>query len=80
MTHHHCDDPSHECPEPRCAPETYSLAQVARMFRCRPAKIKERALNGEFDYKVNGSGHFVFSRESILAHLDELAKRNNRIV
>jgi hypothetical protein len=53
---------------------------VARMFRCRPAKIKERALNGEFDYKVNGSGHFVFSRESILAHLDELAKRNNRIV
>lgn len=60
--------------------DTYSLIQVARMFRCHPDKIKERAFNGEFEYKVNGRGHFVFSRSSLLIHLDELAQRNNRIV
>lgn len=60
-------------------PESYSLTEVAKLFRCRKSKIKERAMNGEFEYRVNGKGHFVFSRESILVHLDELTKRNDRI-
>jgi hypothetical protein len=61
------------------APQTYSLRQVARLFRTNPDQIKRRALAGEFPYTVNASGHFEFTRESLLVHLDELVKRNNRI-
>lgn len=58
--------------------ESYSLTAVARLFRCHPDRIKERAFNGEFPYEVNERGHFVFSRESLLPHLDEMNERNNR--
>lgn len=58
---------------------TYSLAAVARLFRMSPNKIKQRALDGEFPYQVNARGEFVFTRESLLPHLDEMIERNDRI-
>jgi hypothetical protein len=61
------------------AEETYSLRKVAKMFRTSPERIKQRALAGEFPYQVDSRGQFVFTKESLLAHLDELIKRNNRI-
>lgn len=35
-------------------------------------------MNGELPYTVNGRGHFVFSREDLLPHLEELIERNKR--
>lgn len=58
---------------------TYSLNAVARMFRMGRDKIKQRALDGELPYVVNERGEFVFTRESLLEHLDELIERNDRI-
>lgn len=60
-------------------PATYSLNKVAKLFRTNPDQIKRRALAGEFPYQVNSRGEFVFTRESLLVHLDELIKRNNRL-
>ena len=60
-------------------PDTYSLAQVARMFRSSPTKMKQRAMDGEFPYQVNAFGRFVFPKEALLDHLDELIRKNNRI-
>lgn len=59
--------------------KTYSLRQVAKLFRTSPDQIKRRAMAGEFPYSVNARGHFEFSRESLLIHLEELIKRNDRI-
>ena len=66
-------------PLPSTADRTYSLNEVARMFRTTPAIIKARAMAGEFPYVVNSKGHFEFPRDSLLVHLDELIKRNNRL-
>ena len=59
--------------------QTYSLNQVARLFRLGTRKIKQRAMDGELPYRVNERGEFVFTKEDLLEHLDELIERNDRI-
>jgi len=60
-------------------PETYTLTEVARLFRQDYRDIKIRAAKGEFEYTIDERGHYRFTRESILQHLEELQIRNNRI-
>ena len=57
-------------------PTHYSVAQLAVMFKCRPSRIKERCLAGDFDYTVSG-GRWHITRESVLRHLPELEMKNN---
>ena len=59
--------------------DTYSLTAVAKIFRMSPQRIKQRAIDGELPYAVNHRGEFVFSRESLLPHLNEIIERNDRI-
>jgi hypothetical protein len=60
-------------------PETYSLIQVAALFRTDRRSIRLRLERGDFDYTVNELGHYKITRESVLRHLEELQVRNNRI-
>jgi hypothetical protein len=58
---------------------SYTLTQVARMFRTSNANIKRRALDGELPYVVDADGHMTFTRDDLLPHLDELIQRNDRL-
>lgn len=58
---------------------TYSLKQVARMFRASPNTIRRRAFDGELPYRIDGRGHMVFTDADLLPHLEELIERNDRI-
>ena len=68
-----------EMPEHVGVRETYSLTAVSKLFRMAPKRIKQRALDGELPYQVNARGEFVFPREALLEHLDEIIERNDRI-
>ena len=59
--------------------EWYPLAKIARLLRRSPATIKARALDGEFEMKVTGSGRFYISKLSAMRHIAEMEERTNSL-
>ena len=67
------DSPEIDPPED----EWYPLAKISRLLRRSPATIKARALNGEFEMRVTGSGRFFISKVSAMKHIAEMEERTN---
>ena len=56
--------------------ETYSLRETAALFKTDHRYLKARLAKGDFDYTVDGNGHYHITRESILKHLAELERKH----
>ncbi len=57
--------------------EWIPLAKVARLLRRSPKTVKERAMNGEFDLRITGTGRYEISKESAMRCIAEMEERTN---
>ena len=53
------------------------LAKVARLLRRSSESVKIRALQGEFDLRVTGTGRYYISRTSAMSHIAEMEERTD---